>query len=170
MDSLNFLVCFCWLNKHTLERECTFGALIYLYPLQYTLPTPASKEAEATGAEVLAPLRADSILKDHSLLESRVAGKSKLPVAISKHFSSFSPYFGHPGKHFKKKKSTLLKCNLHKVNIIVLSVYSLVNFDRCDYPGSYWHKQDVISFTPKLSLIPLPSYLSCLQHHSVTLN
>ena len=63
--------------------------------------TPACKEAEAIGAEMVVAHSGQTVsFKDHSLLESRVAGKSKLLVAISKHFSSFSPYFGHPGKHF----------------------------------------------------------------------
>lgn len=76
---------------------------VYLYPLQYTLPTSATKEAEAIGAEVLVAHSGQTVsFKDHSLLESRVAGKSKLLVAKSEHFSSFSPYVGHPGKHFKK--------------------------------------------------------------------
>ena len=74
---------------------------VYLYPLQYTLLTSACKEAEAIGAEMVVAHSGQTVsFKDHSLLESRVAGKSKLLVAISKHFASFSPYFGHPGKHF----------------------------------------------------------------------
>lgn len=79
---------------------------VYLCPLQYTLPTSTTKEAEAIGAEVLVTHSEQTVsFKDHSLLESRVAGKSKLLVATSEHFSSFSPYFGHPGNHFKKINS-----------------------------------------------------------------